>query len=87
MISFCSKMFLDSIIGLPSQIISTVGNTFQSILSIPGQVSGNIKDTIVPVAQTAGQTLSSITSSATDLFSSPLLIVGAAVVLILILKK
>jgi len=31
-------MFLDTILGLPSQIISTVGNIATGVLSIPGQL-------------------------------------------------
>ena len=35
-------MFLDSLLGIPSQIISTTGGLLNNIISIPGQLVGSV---------------------------------------------
>ena len=91
-------MFLDSLFGLPSQIIGTVGNIATGILAIPGQLVGTVTgsintvantagNTIGNVANTAGQTMQGVASTATNLLSSPVLIIGVGIVLVVLLKK
>ena len=88
----------NSIIGLQSQIIATTGNIITYALSILGQIAGNIGGTIGHVANTAGQTVlgvgniagqtvSNVASTASDLIGSPVMIVGIAIVLVVLLKK
>ena len=87
-----------SILGLPSQIIGTVGNIATGILAIPGQLVGTVTGSINTVANTAGNTLGSvvntagqtvqgITSTATNLLSSPVVIIGIGIVLVILLKR
>jgi len=91
-------MFLDSILGLPSQIISTVGNIATGVLSIPGQLVGTVTSsidavsnvagqTVQGIANTAGQTVQGVASMATNLLSSPVVIIEVGIVLVILLKK
>ena len=80
-------MFLDSILGIPSQIIGTVGNIATGILAIPGQLVGTVTGSINTVANTAGQTVQGIASSAGNLLSSPVVIIDIGIVLVVLLKK
>ena len=95
-------MFLDSILGLPSQIISTTGNIITSALSIPGQIAGSIggtigsvtstvgstvQGTIGSVANVAGQTVTNVADSTLGLLSSPIVIIGIGIVLVVLLKR
>ena len=91
-------MFLDSILGLPSQIIGTVGNIATGILAIPGQLVGTVTgsintvantagNTIGTIVNTAGQTVQGIASSAGNLLSSPVVIIDIGIVLVVLLKK
>ena len=91
-------MFLDSLFGLPSQIIGTVGNIATGILAIPGQLVGTVTgsintvantagNTVGAIANTAGQAVQGVASSATNLLSSPVLIIGVGIVLVILLKK
>ena len=92
------KMFLDSLLGLPSQIIGTIGGLANNIISIPAQLVGTVTGSINTVANTAGNTVGAIanvagntvqgiTSTATNLLSSPVLIIGIGIVLVILLKK
>jgi len=87
-----------SILGLPSQIIGTVGNIATGILAIPGQLVGTVTGSINTVANTAGNTIGSVAnvagntvqgvaSTATNFLSNPILIIGVGIVLIVLLKK
>jgi len=91
-------MFLDSLLGIPSQIIGTVGNIATGILAIPGQLVGTVTgsintvantagNTVGAIANTAGQAVQGVASSATNLLSSPVLIIGVGIVLVILLKK
>jgi hypothetical protein len=84
-------MFLDSLFELPSQAFKSIESLGSKLLSIPGQISGDVKDTVQGVANTAGQTLQGVTgqvtSSLSGMISTPLIIVGGAVVMILLVKK
>ena len=80
-------MFLDSLLGIPSQIISTTGGLLNNIISIPGQLVGTVTGSIGAVANTAGQTVQGVASSATNLLSSPVVIIGIGIVLVILLKK
>ena len=82
----------------PSQIISTTGGLLNNIISIPGQLVGTVTssigsvanvagNTIGIVANTAGQTVQGIASSATNLLSSPVVIIEIGIVLVILLKK
>ena len=75
-------MFLDSILGIPSQIIGTIGGLANNIIAIPGQLVGTVTgsintvsntagNTLGSVVNTAGQTVQGIASTATNLLSSP----------------
>jgi len=92
------EMFLDSIFGLPSQIIGTIGGLANNIISLPGQIVGSVTGSINNVANTAGSTIGNvanvagntaqgIASSATNLLSSPVVIIGVGIVLVILLKK
>ena len=92
------EMFLDSLLGLPSQIISTTGGLLNNLISIPAQLVGTVTgsintvantagNTIGSVANSAGQTVQGIASSATNLLSSPIVIIGIGIVLVILLKK
>ena len=50
-------MFLDSLLGLPSQIISTTGGLLNNLISIPAQLVGSVTGSINTVANTAGKEL------------------------------
>jgi len=95
-------MFLDSLLGIPSQIISTTGGLLNNIIAIPGQLVGSVTssiggtigavsnvagNTIGAVANTTGQTLQGVASTVTNLLSSPVVIVGVGIVLVILLKK
>ena len=80
-------MFLDSILGIPSQIIGTVGNIATGILAIPRQLVGTVTGSINTVANTTGQTVQGIATSAGNLLSSPVVIIGIGIVLVILLKK
>ena len=60
-------------------------------MQIFGGVANNAVNTVGGVANnavnTAGQAVNNVTSAATDFLSSPVLLIGAAVVLIIMLKK
>ena len=45
---------LDSILGLPSQIITTTGGLLNNLISIPGQIVGSVTGSIGSVANVAG---------------------------------
>ena len=49
-------MFLDSILGIPSQIIGTIGGLANNIIAISGQLVGTVTSSIDSVANTAGNT-------------------------------
>ena len=61
-------MFLDSILGIPSQIISIVGGLANNIISIPGQLVGTVTNsiggTIGAVSNVAGQNVQGIANTA-----------------------
>ena len=88
-------MFLDSILGIPSQIIGTVGNIATGILAIPGQLVGTVTgsintvagNTIGSVANSAANTVQGVASSAGNLLSSPVVIIDIGIVLVVLLKK
>ena len=80
-------MFLDSILGIPSQIISTTGGLLNNLISIPGQIVGSVTGSIGSVANVAGNTVQGVASTATNLLSGPILIIGIGVVLVVLLKK
>ena len=89
-------MFLDSILGIPSQIISTVGGLANNIISIPGQivvtssigaVSNVAGQTVQGIVNTADQTVQGVASTATSLLSSPIVVIGIGIVLVILLKK
>ena len=80
-------MFLDSILGIPSQIISTTGGLLNNIIAIPGQLVGSVSSSIGAVANVAGNTVQGVASSATNLLSSPIVIIGIGIVLVILLKK
>ena len=92
----------NSVIGLPSQIISTSGNIITSALSIPGQIAGSIggtiggvvntagqtiQGTVSSVANVAGQTVTNVADSTLGLLSSPIVIIGIGIVLVVLLKR
>jgi len=96
------EMFLDSILGIPSQIISTTGGLLNNLISIPGQLVGTVTssiggtigavsnvagNTIGSVANSAANTVQGVASSATNLLSSPVVIIGVGIVLVILLKK
>ena len=89
---------LDSILGLPSQIISTTGGLLNNIIAIPGQLVSSVSSSIGAVSNVAGQTVQGIAnvagntvqgvaSTATDLLSSPVVIIGIGIVLVILLKN
>ena len=91
-------MFLDSLLGIPSQIINTTGGLLNNLISIPGQLVGTVTGSINTVANTAGNTLGlvvntagqavqGVATSATNLLSSPVVIIGVGIVLVILLKK
>ena len=89
-------MFLDSILGIPSQIISTnlisrpgqlVGTVTSSIGSSIGAVSNVAGQTVQGIANVAGNTVQGVASTATGLLSSPIVIIGIGIVLVILLKK
>ena len=61
------------------------------IISILGQlvgtVSTSIGGTIGAVSNVAGQTVQGVDSTATNLLSSPIVIIGVGIVLVILLKK
>ena len=80
-------MFLDSILGIPSQIISTTGGLLNNIIAMPGQLVGSVTGSIGAVANVAGNTVQGVASTATNLLSSPIVIIGIGIVLVILLKK
>ena len=86
-------MFLDSILGIPSQIIGTIGGLANNIIAIPEQLVGSVTSSIGAVSNAAGQTVQGIAnvagntvqdvaSTATNLLSSPIVIIGIGIVLV-----
>ena len=80
-------MFLDSILGIPSQIIGTIGGLANNIISIPGQLVGTVTSSIGSVANIAANTVQGVASSAGNLLSSPVVIIGIGILLVILLKK
>ena len=80
-------MFLDSILGIPSQIIGTIGGLANNIIAIPGQLVGTVTSSIGSIANTAGQTVQGVALTATGLLSSPVVIIGVGIILVVLLKK
>ena len=57
-------MFLDSILGIPSQIIGTIGGLANNIIAIPGQLVGTVTSSIGSVANVAGNTIGTVANTA-----------------------
>jgi hypothetical protein len=84
-------MFLDSILGLPGQLLNSVTQIVTQPLQVFGGVANNVTNTAGSVlnnaTNTVGNAVNNATSTVTDLFNSPVLLIGGAVVLLIILKK
>jgi len=84
---YIKQMFLDSLLGIPSQIISTTGGLLNNLIAIPGQLVGSVTSsiggTIGAVSNVAGNTMQGVATSAGNLLSSPVVIIGISIVLVI----
>ena len=71
---------MNNLISIPAQLVGTVTGSINTVANTAGNTIGS-------VANSAGQTVQGIVSSATNLLSSPLVIIGIGVVLVILLKK
>ncbi len=83
-----------SILNLPSQIIkTTIGSPSQIISSInsaiqlPVKLTENISNAVGSGISTASDIVLGVVNKASDMLSSPVLLIGAAVVLIIVISK
>ena len=75
-----AKELATEIIRAPVAIAHEAGNTFTGGI-------GAVGDTVVGVAHEAGAAVGNVAGAATDIFSSPILLIGGAAVLLILLTK
>ena len=89
---------LDSLLGLPSQLIKIVTDVATMPITMVNSLGSTLTNTVSAFTQpiagvannlvnTTGAAVQNVTSSVTDVFSSPILLIGGAVVLLMVLKK
>jgi hypothetical protein len=75
------------IFKLPSQIISGITGIGHDIASTPSNIAKVAGSTITGVVGTAGNTVSNLGNDFTKVLSSPMVLIGGAVVLMFLLNK
>ena len=89
---------LGSIFAFPGQVVSSIGGLAHDLITLPVGIAheaggaftggiGAVGDAVTGVAHEAGGAIGNVAGAATDIFSSPIVLIGAAAVLLIILSK
>ncbi len=77
------SQIIKTTIGLPSQIISSINSAIQ----LPVKLTENISKAVGSGISTASDTVLGVVNKASDMLFSPVLLIGAAVVLLIVITK
>ena len=89
---------IGSIFALPGQVVGAVGGLAHDLITLPTNIAqeagsaftggiGALGGAVTGVAHEAGGAVGSVTGAAKDIMSSPVLLIGAGAVLLILLSK
>ena len=89
---------LGSIFSFPGQVVSSIGGLAHDLITLPTNIAHEASNTLVGgigavggavtgVAHEAGGAVGNVAGAAKDIMSSPVLLIGGAAVLLILLSK
>jgi hypothetical protein len=77
----------NSVFSFPGKVLDTFGGLGHDLIQAPSQLAGAVGSTITGVAAEAGGAIGNVAGAASDLLSSPVLLIGGAAVLLILLSR